>query len=369
MSKRNSLHLVRCWNLRDCRQIACCGIVKASNYALEGLTVFALNLFAVFYFEDATITLLIVAEKFLGLLTIFIGLSMAAQPLIGTLNGEKNNKALCYLMKVVCRDMATAGILLTAITYLFTPFLVRAFGITDGMLFEEAILAIRIVSTPLMIHALLVLFFIYYYLIDRQLLAFSICMFKNVISPLVLVVLFSVLMKSDLGLWIGLACAPVFSLVICGLLVFRKCAKTDKDEFPFLLPHDNDKNTFICDFEINAENAVEMSRTADSLLRAYGVSAKIQGLTSLFIEEIIQLIKEKNAAAKKRLMAECTIIVLLSGVQLIIRDPGKPFDITNVDERVASFRQYVISNLMIAQENKAYILTTGYNRLELLFAR
>ncbi|MBQ3371955.1 MAG: hypothetical protein IJG40_02320 [Oscillospiraceae bacterium] len=95
LSKRNSLHLVRCWNLRDCRQIACCGIVKASNYALEGLTVFAVNLFAGFYFENATITLLIVAEKFLGLLTIFIGLSMAVQPLIGTLNGEKNNKALC----------------------------------------------------------------------------------------------------------------------------------------------------------------------------------------------------------------------------------------------------------------------------------
>ena len=61
--------------------------------------------------------------------------------------------------------------------------------------------------------------------------------------------------------------------------------------------------------------------------------------------------------------------VLLSGVQLIIRDSGKSFDITNGDERVTSFRQYVISNLMTAQENKAYILTTEYNRIELLFGK
>lgn len=205
------------------------------------------------------------------------------------------------------------------------------------------------------------------YLIDRQLLAFLICVFKNVISPVALVVLFSVLMKSPLGIWIGLVCSPLFSLVICGLLIFRKCTKTDRHEFPFLLSHDNDQNTFIYDFEINAENAVEKSRSVDSVLRAYGISEKRRALISLFIEEMIQLIKEKNPAAKKKLMGECTIIVLLSGVQLIMRDSGIPFDITNGDERVTSFRHYVISNLMNAQENKAYILTTGYNRVELLF--
>ena len=156
--RKNSLQLIRHWSSRDCMKITRCGIVKASNYALEGFTVFAVNLFARFYFDSETIVLLIVVEKFLGLLTIFIGLSMAAQPLIGTLNGENNNKALRYLMKCVCGDMIIAGILLTAITHVFTPFLVRAFGITGGILHEEAIHALRIVSTTLMIHALLVLF-------------------------------------------------------------------------------------------------------------------------------------------------------------------------------------------------------------------
>ena len=82
---------------------------------------------------------------------------------------------------------------------------------------------------------------------------------------------------------------------------------------------------------------------------------------------MIQLIKEKNAAAKRKLTAECTIILLPDGIRLIMRDSGKPFDITYEDERVDSFRQYVVSNLMITQENKAYILTTGYNRVELFF--
>ena len=87
-----------------------------------------------------------------------IGLSMAAQPLIGTLNGEKNTKALRFLMRTVCIDMLAAGSILTILTMAFAPLLVRAFGIHTEPLLSEGTTALRIVGATLVLHAIQVLF-------------------------------------------------------------------------------------------------------------------------------------------------------------------------------------------------------------------
>ena len=180
-----------------------------------------------------------------------------------------------------------------------------------------------------MLHALLILFFIYYYLLDRQLLAFVICAVKNVISPLVLAVLFSVLLKSHVGMWIGLAAAPVLATAVIARTLYARCPR---EEFPFLLPWDKDDKTYIFDFEISPENAVVISRTTDTVLHMFSKPESVCKLIGLFAEEMLILIQEKNADAK-----------------------------------VDSFRQYVVANMMLSIDNKAYITTTGYNRNELFF--
>ncbi|MBQ3392207.1 MAG: hypothetical protein IJG52_02205 [Lachnospiraceae bacterium] len=218
--------------------------------ALEGVTIFAINVFAVSSFDAVTLVVLIMVEKYLGLLTLFIGLSMAAQPLIGTLMGENNTKAL------------------------------------------------RIVSSTLVLQALLVLFFIYYYLIGRQRLAFEICVIKNVISPLFLSVLFSVLTGSHVGLWFGLGCAPLLSILICSQLIYWRFSKKHSLGFPFLLPREADDDIYIYDFALTEANAVEMSHTADAVLAGRSASEKNRMLASLFLEEMLLLIREKNKGAK-----------------------------------------------------------------------
>ncbi len=361
-SRRNTLRLVRHWTRADFRLIIRSGAVNASTYAFEALTIFALNLFAVNYFDSGTLILLVMLEKFLGLLTLFTGLSMAAQPLIGTLRGERNSKALRSLMRTVSSDMAAAGFIFTVLTFSFAPYLVRAFGIS-GALLEGGATALRIVSVTLVPHALLILFFIYYHLIGRQLLAFTICAYKNLISPLALVLLFSVLLKSDLGIWIGLAAAPLLSLLLCSQGIFLKLRGAD---FPFLLPVENNDRTFIYAFDISPENAAAMSRTAGEVLSAFPVSERTRAIAGLFIEDMLMLIQDKNAGRKLR--AECTVMAEPDGVRIILRDSGVIFDITDGDALPDSFRQYVVASLMTANRRKIYLTTTGYNRNELFFA-
>lgn len=76
------------------------------------------------------------------------------------------------------------------------------------------------------------------------------------------------------------------------------------------------------------------------------------------------LILEKNP--NKKIWAECTLIVIDDSVKVILRDSGVIFDLTDEDAAVSSIRQYVVSNMLVVPDHKAYITTTGYNRNELL---
>ena len=116
-------------------------------------------------------------------------------------------------------------------------------GCDTEPLLSEGVTALRIVSATLPLHAIQVLFFIYYYLLDRQTLAFFVGLLKNLISPVVM------------------------------------------------------------------------------------------------------------------------------AVRMILRDSGILFDVTDADSLPDSLRQYVVARMMVAHDKKAYLTTTGYNRIELFFTK
>lgn len=294
-SRSNTLRLLFVWRWSDFLEIIRSGIVKASIYALEGLSFFLINLFALFYFDEGILVSLAVTEKYLGILTIFIGLSMAAQPLICTLRGENNSKALQSLMRVACIDISSAGVLLSLFTMIFAPFLVEAFGIDEEPLHCDGVIALRIVSTTLAVHAILLLFFIYYYLMNRQKLAFFIGLFKNLISPLVLVVLLCVLTKSEIGIWTGLAPAPILVMIVCAQTIYRRYSK---EQFPFLLQTDDDQNIYIFDFVISPGACAEMSHTADEIISTLPVPAKVR-LPALYLLKITSCSYLKKIPGKR----------------------------------------------------------------------
>ena len=364
-SHGNTLKLIFRWSIRDTLTIIKSGVVKATIYGLEAVMTISVNLFALYYFEDDTLILLIIVEKYLGLLTVFIGLSMASQPLIGTLLGEKNIRGLRELIRTACLDVLTAGLIRSIVSFCFAPLFAAAMGMYGDPLFPQAVLALRIVAATLLFHAVLIQFFIYYILIGRQLLAFMICLLKNLINPVLLAVVLSILLRSHTGLWIGLAAAPLIALLISASGIYLLYGR---ELFPFLLPKDRDDRTFIYSFTISSQNAARMADTAGRVLKTLSVPDRIGMFTEMFLEDMLMLILEKNAGRKKPLYAECTLIIEPDGVRLILRDSGVIFNITDSDAKVNSFRQFIVSSLMIALEHKAYMTTTGYNRIELFFS-
>ena len=70
----------------------------------------------------------------------------------------------------------------------------------------------------------------------------------------------------------------------------------------------------------------------------------------------------------KPLPVEYTILREADGVRLILRYEGRPFDFSDPDTGIGSFRQYIVTRVVTLPESRKYILTTGYNRNEFYFA-
>ena len=79
----------------------------------------------------------------------------------------------------------------------------------------------------------------------------------------------------------------------------------------------------------------------------------------LLTEELEMLILEKNPG--KKILSECTLMIR-DDIQLIFRDNGVLFDITDEDSSITSLRSYLVANLMVRQRRKNHLVTTSYNR-------
>ena len=362
--KNHTLRLLRYWKTSDAVILFKTGIVKSSTYGLEALLFWISNQYAATVFGSDTLIVIVAVEKLLGLLTLFMGLAMACQPLIGTMLGENNTKGMRFLMKTVLRDMIVAGLIVSAIILAGAPFIADVFGISGGVQHEQAVAALRIVGSTLVFQAVIALFFTYYVFIDHQVSASVLCLANNLLSPVAITISLSTLMHSPTGLWIGFALSPVFTVAV-GSFIGRR--KYGSEMFPFLIPTDEDRQIYIYDFVIDDQSAVKMSAVVEQALRDASVPPRTSVLAGVITEDMLIMIAEKNAGAKNPLRAECTIISEPDGVRLILRDSGMIFDITDTDGNVDSFRQYIVSNLMLNQERKLYMTTTGYNRNELYF--
>ena len=99
------------------------------------------------------------------------------------------------------------------------------------------------------------------------------------------------------------------------------------------------------------------------------LAAEIANHAALFTEEIGLTIIESNKQAKKPLFIELSLIYEADSVLIIERDSGRLFDLTDPDNKIKGLSGFTLSGLMEAHDEKAYLVTTGYNRNMFRFSR
>ena len=362
--KCNTLHFEWHFSFKDFLLTSRYSIVDSSVYLCWALMDYVMIGFVSKNYGDTGLITLAVVVSLIEFGVVLDGVGMAMQPLIGTYYGEKNHKLIKRVMKAAIKAALAEGVIATVLICIFARQFCGLFGITEGAALAPSMSAIRIVSLGFMFVSAVSLTTSYYMLIDRIGMSVCISCFQNGLLYMLLPIAGSLLFGIN-GMWAGFVIAPAVTLSLAMLFVrFR----FGKDNFPFLLK-DIDSEIEVMDDTLTDKTASELSQKIGQSLISHDYSKQESMRASLFVEEVGLTVLERNRKAKKPVLIEFSLFYEEDSVLIIERDSGELFDLTDSDAEIKGLSSFVLSGLMQAHQEKAYLVTTGYNRNMMRFAR
>ena len=355
--KENTLHFVWHLSIRDFLLTSRYSIVDSSVYICWGLMDYVMIGFVSKHYGGSGLITLAVVVSLIEFGVVMDGVGMAMQPLIGTYFGEKNHALIRRVMRSGIKAAMIEGAAATVLIWVFAKQFCALFGITGGDALAPSMSALQIVSLGFVFCSMVSLTTSYYMLIDRIAMATGFACFQNGLLYILLPILGSAASGFN-GMWAGFVAAPILTLTAAMLFVYLRFGK---ENFPFLLK-DMDSEIEVMDKTLTPETAVALSKQTVSSLIAHQFPKAAANRAALFVEEIGLTVLERNQKAKKPVLIEFSLFFEPDSVLIIERDSGELFDLTDPDLQIKGLSGFVINGLMQAQEEKAYLVTTGYNR-------
>ena len=362
--KNNTLHFVWHLSIKDFLLTSRYSIVDSSVYICWGLMDYVMIGFISRSYGDSGLIALAVVVSLIEFGVVLDGVGMAMQPLVGTYFGEKNHRLIKRVTKAGIKAAIIEGAAATLLIMIFAKQFCGLFGVTEGASLTSSITAIRIVCLGFVFCSLVSLTTSYYMLIDRIGMATCFACFQNGLLYILLPILGSLLFGIN-GLWAGFVAAPILTLVFAMLFVYLRFGKND---FPFLLG-DMDTEIVVLDDTLSSESVSALSAQVTDSLISHRYPKKTANRAGLFAEEIGLTVLDINKQSKKPILVEFSIFFEADQVLIIERDSGKLFDLTDPDAQISGLSGFVLSGLMDAHKEKAYLVTTGYNRNMIRFVK
>ncbi len=362
--KGNTLRFVWHLSFKDFLMTSRYSIVDSSVYLCWALMDYVLIGFVSKNYGDTGLITLAVVVSLIEFGVVLDGVGMAMQPLIGTYFGEKNPCLIKRVMKSAAKAAVIQGVAATVLICIFAKQFCALFGITDGTALAPSMTAIRIVSLGFTFVSTVSLMTSYYMLIDRIKMATCFACLQNGALYMGLPILGGLIFGLK-GMWVGFIISPLLTLITALIFVYLRFGK---ENFPFIL-NDMGSEIVVMDDKLTAESAGKLSRQVEDALLSHGYQKQEALRASLFAEEIGLTVLEKNKQAKKPVLIEISLFFEDDSVLIIERDSGKLFDITDPDLHIDGLSSLIISGLMESQKEKAYLVTTGYNRNIIRFRR
>ena len=362
--KSNTLHFV--WHLswKDLLDSVRFSIVDAAIYLCWAVMDYVMiGHISARYGETGLVTLAVVVSV-IEFSVVMDGVGMAVQPLLGTYLGEKNHVLIRRLMRAAAKAALIEGLIANALVFVFAKQFCALFGIAGGAALLPSVRAVRIVSLGMTFCSVFSLTTSYYMLVNHVGLSVAITVLKDGLLYSTLPLLASALF-GETGMWAAFAAVPALALALSFLFVRLHYGAA---RFPYLLEN-TDTNILVLDDTLTKESCVRLSQQVESAMREQGFSSRTANRAALFTEEIGLTILEKNAAEKKAILTEISLLFEGDSVLLIERDSGEIFDLTDPDQAISGLSSFILSGLMEAHKEKAYLTTTGYNRNMMRFAR
>ncbi|SDB58850.1 Na+-driven multidrug efflux pump [Ruminococcaceae bacterium FB2012] len=362
--KNNTLHFVWHLSIKDFLLTSRYSIVDSSVYICWGIMDYVMIGFVSRSYGDPGLIALAVVVSLIEFGVVLDGVGMAMQPLVGTYYGEKNHRLIKRVTRAGIKAAIIEGAAATLLIMVFAKQFCGLFGVNEGESLAMAMTAIRIVCLGFVFCSLVSLTTSYYMLIDRIGMATCFACFQNGLLYILLPILGSVIFGIN-GMWAGFVAAPILTLVCAMLFVYLRFGK---DNFPFLL-NDMDSEIVVLDDTLSPESASALSVQVADCLISYQYPKETANRAGLFAEEIGLTVLDINKQSKDPILVELSLFFEDDQVLIVERDSGVLFDLTDSDAPVKGLSGFLLSGLMETHKDKAYLITTGYNRNMIRFAK
>ena len=362
--KSNTLHFVWHFSWKDLLQCVQFSIVDAAIYLCWAVMDYVMIGHVSARYGEAGLITLAVVVSLIEFSVVMDGVGMAVQPLLGTYLGEKNHVLIRRLMRAAAKAAIIEGMIANILVFAFARQFCGLFGISEGAALLPSIHAVRIVSFGMVFCSVFSLTTSYYMLVNHVALSVAITVLKDGFLYSVLTLLASVLFGEN-GMWAAFAVTPALALALSFLFIRYHYGAA---RFPYLLEKTKTE-IIVMDDTLTSEGCARLSEWTQAAMQEYGYSARVASRAALFTEEIGLTILEKNATGRKPILIEISILFEDGSALLIERDSGEIFDLTDPDQAISGLSSFILSGLMEAHKEKAYLTTTGYNRNMMRFSQ
>ena len=357
--KANSLKLGFFFSVKKLFAVVKYSAIDAGSYLFLACFSVAIEHFIIITYGSDMLILasIILAVKEFQL--VFDGIGEAITPIMNIYLGEESCPAIRKCYRLAKRTSIIEGVIVTLVIIAFSQVIVKIYGITNPDIFVLADNGAKILALGLVHISLLYLLTSYYLIIDKILLGFVICGLRDMIVALPLCMILGKIF-GVYGMFAGAALAPVAAYYLSLLFVRLRYGK---ENTPLLLA-DREKSlkAVFHEFTVTPEAVIAVQKNIGDFLRANNVDKKLVSKTELLIEELYMLVYERNDK-KPTVCAECTALIRDDGIQIIEKDDGALFDLTDEDSLPSSLGAFVVASYMEKMKgNKMYLTTMSYNR-------
>lgn len=362
MKKSNSLR----WNLfysgALLKSVVRYSIVDSSSYLFLAALTAVLNAFVVTQFGAEYLIVVSAVTLSRELQMVFDGIGEAITPILSVYLGEESKSGIRSIYRLAKKTAIAEGIVVTILMIICAPLIPSVLDITDPELVPLVVTGIRILSLGSAFVSLLYLLTSYYLVIEKIALGLVVSALRDVLFSATLAVLLGMLLGMN-GMFMGLAAAPALAYAV---LIIYLTTRYGREDCPLLLSELPDNvQSYLFDLYTEPEQIIGLQKKVEDLLVENGIDYRTVGKVKLLIEELYMLIREKNG--DKGILSECSVMLRPEGVQLITKDDGVLFDISEDDVAVTSLISLAVSAYMEKLgQNRRHLTTMSFNRSSFL---
>ena len=355
--ENNSLRLTLYYSPDIVKNIIKYSIVDSSTYLFIAVFTLVCNRLVLRYFGPDMLFAASIIILLKELQILFDGIGAAITPLISLYLGEGTYGGVREIWHHAKWTARIESVLVTGLTLILAPFIVRIIGVTDPQSAQIATMELRILSLTMIFTCRLYLDSSYYIIIDKIPLGVLVCALRDIVVSLPFAMIGIWIGKIN-GMAVGLMLAqPVGYLISVGYVRIRY----GKEKYPlFIADEERSKHPLFYELSLSPDNIVSVRDSMETDLRQNGYSKESVTGIMLLVEETLMMIFEKNP--NRKILAECSVL-MGDRLTLIIKDDGVIFDMTDSDMIPSSLRSYIISNVAENISNrKKHYLSLSYNR-------